>query len=167
MFDDLEMQAQGLHLQQREAEIEALAEAGYAEVLLASRVHAATGRPLRIELSDGTQVHGRLARAGDGWALLDAGAAAWLVRLDAAVLIEGLGPSALAPELWPMTARLSVRAALRRISAVGDDGTFRLAGGSQVRGRLGRVGADFAELGTATGQVIVATASIIAVQGAR
>lgn len=167
LFDDLEMQAEGLYLEHRVGEVESLAEAGYAEVLLASRVQASPGAPVRLALLDGTEIRGRLARSGAGWVLVDSGASEWLVQLDAVTLVEGLSGSSLPRELWPMVARLSVRSALRRIAGVDGSCVVWLADGRQVTGTLGRVGADFVELGTPSAPVVIPTAAIAAVQGAR
>ena len=46
VFDDLEQQAEGLALAERDAAVEELSRAGYAEVELAARLHAATGNEL-------------------------------------------------------------------------------------------------------------------------
>lgn len=167
LFDDLEMQAQGLHLQERVGEVDALAKAGYAEIDLASRVHASRDREVRLVLHDGTEVAGRLTRAGSGWVLLDAGSCEWLVSLGGVSVIEGLGVSSLPSALWPVVARLSVRSALRRISEVGGSCVMWLVGGRQVTGCLGRVGADFVELRSATAALVVPTEAISAVQSGR
>lgn len=167
LFDDLEMQAEGLHLEQRAGEIEALSDAGYAEVGLASRVHASRGNMLRLVLVDGTEVRGRLSRAGSGWVLLDSGSNEWLVPLPAVTLIDGVAESSVPPDLWPIVARLSIRFALRRISGVDGSCTVWLASGPQVVGNLERVGADFVELRTTSLLVVIPTAAIAAVQGQR
>lgn len=167
LFDDLERQAEGLHLEQRLGEVEALSEAGYAEVSLASRVHASVGARVRAALVDGTEIRGRLARAGDGWLLLDSGSSEWLVRLPAVTLIEGLTPASLPRSLWPLAARLSVGSALRRISGAEEACVLRMVGGQQVAGVLGRVGADFVEVRSASADLVVPTTTIAAVQVVR
>lgn len=167
LFEDLEMQAEGLHLQQRAIEVDALIESGYAEVLMASRVHASSGASLRLGLVEGTEVRGRLTRAGAGWLLLDAGSSEWLVQLSAIEVIDGLVATSLAPELWGVLTRLSVRSALRRISEVDGLCTVWLTGGRQLSGALGRVGADFFEIRSAHAELVVPTAAMAAVQGAR
>lgn len=167
LFDDLEMQAEGLHLEQRVGEIEALSDAGYAEVALASRVQASRGNRLRLVLVDGTEVRGRLSRAGSGWILLDAGSREWLVPLPAVAVLEGVAESSMPLSLWSVVARLSIRSALRRISRADGSCVVWLVGGRQVAGSLGRVGADFVELRTANALVVIPTAAIVAVQGER
>lgn len=164
LFDDLEMQAEGLHLDQRVGEVAALADAGYAEVVLASRVRASLGNALRIVLVDGTEMRGRLTRAGADWVLVDAGASEWLVPLRAVVLLDGAAESSTVPGLWPLVARLSIRAALRRISDAGGTCAVRLCGGLEVIGRVRRVGADFVELSTANASLVVPTDAIAAVR---
>lgn len=167
LFEDLEMQAEGLHLEQRSGEVESLAEAGYAEVSLASRVHASAGARLRVGLREGPEVRGRLARAGADWLLLNSGSGEWLVRLDAVAVVEGLSGTSLPPPLWPVLARLSVRSALRRIAGADGSCVVWTADGRQVTGRLERVGADFVEVRTPSAVLVVATGAIAAVQGDR
>lgn len=165
MFEDLELQAEGLHLEQRLSEVEALGEADYAEVTLASRLHASVGRRVRIVLRDSVQVAGRLVRVGQGWVLVDSDPALWLVQVGAVVHFAGLSQASVPPELWPLTAGLSVRAAVRRISGAAQPCVVWLVGGAQCVGTLGRVGADFVELQSATGDLVIPLGRVAAVQG--
>lgn len=167
LFEDLEMQAQGLHLQQRAAEVDALIESSYAEVLMASRVHASHGASVRLGLIEGTEVRGRLTRSGAGWLLVDAGSSEWLVQIDAVVVMDGLLATSSPSEVWGVLARLSVRSVLRRISEVDGLCTVWLKGGRQLSGTLGRVGADFFEIRSAGSDLLVPTAAMAAVQAVR
>lgn len=166
VFEDLEMQAEGLYLDDREGEVAALAEAAYAEVGLAARLQAARNHSLRVLLVDGTDVRGRLVRSGAGWLALDAGTTQWLVRHAAVVLVEGLGASSVPEASWPVTARLSVGSVLRRIATGRRAVVVRLVAGRQLEGVIARVGADFVEVGSGSGALVVPFAAVAAVQEA-
>ena len=61
MLDDLELQAEGLHLAERAVEVDELSTAQYAEIVLVARLHASVGTTVRVGMSHGTELHGRLA----------------------------------------------------------------------------------------------------------
>ncbi|MCZ4498426.1 MAG: hypothetical protein JWQ74_979 [Marmoricola sp.] len=164
VFDDLEMQAEGLYLEDREGAVAALAEAAYAEVTLAGRLHAAQGATLRLLLNDGADVRGRLVRSGVGWAVLDAGRSDWLVRREAVVLVEGLGEASLPESSWPLTARLSVGSVLRRIATARRPCVVRLCSGRQLEGVLTRVGADFVTVASGGSELVLPVSAVAAVQ---
>lgn len=145
VFDDLEQQAEGLVLAERDTAARELGRAAYAEVLLADRVHASVGRRLTIELAGSPTVAGRLVRAGEGWCLLEDDAVAWVVRLDAVTAVTGLSEQALGADYRPLTSRLGLGSVLRGL-AEGLSESRVLAAGGQHTGRVRRVGADFLEL---------------------
>jgi hypothetical protein len=166
LLDDLEMQAEGLHLADRAAEVDALAVAEYAEVALLARLHASVGGEVRVGVTDGLELRGRLARVGADWMLLEQDRVAWFVQLSAALVVAGLGPHSVPDEARPLSARLSLRSVLRRLAE--DHGTcaLHLRGGRVVQGSLLRVGADFVELrsGDATDAVVVPLAAVTVVR---
>lgn len=167
VLEDLEMQADGLYLDDRDHEVAALAEAGYAEIALVARVSAATGRRLRVGLVDGTEVVGLLSRYGAGWLLLDAGESVWLVPVHAVALVEGLGAGSVPESARPRTARLSIGSVLRRLAEAGQPCVLRLLGGRLVQGLLLRVGADFVVLRSGEIELAVPMAAFVAVGGPR
>jgi len=69
MLDDLELQAEGLHLAERAVEVDELSTAQYAEVELVARLHASVGSTVRVGMSHGTELHGwpMPARTGSSW----------------------------------------------------------------------------------------------------
>ena len=146
LLEDLEMQAEGLHLAERAAEVDALSVAEYAEVPLLARLHASVGRDVRVLASDDLEVRGRLARVGADWFLVDHGPVAWFVHLPAVGLVAGLDPRSVPDEARPMSARLSLRSVLRRLAEDQRACVVHLRGGRILRGSLLRVGADFVEL---------------------
>lgn len=146
LFEDLEQQAAGLHLVEREAEVAELSVAEYAQVTLASRVHASVGQQLNIQLLGGRRAAGRLARAGQGWMLLVDGRHETVVRTAAVCTLAGLSPRADPEQTWSVVDRLSLRALLRRLAAQGGLLRIVLVDGGHLEGRLGRVGHDFVEV---------------------
>ncbi len=171
VFDDLEQQAEGLHLAERDLEVADLALAEYAHVTLAARLHASVGRELRVGLHGGDVVTGRLARVGEDWLLLAAPGAEWVVRHAGVTSIGGLSARADNEEAWSVVDRLSVRVVLRRLAAAGDAVVVHLRDAQQLMGRVRRVGRDFFELGV--GDLpdpelrVVPVAAVTALQGRR
>ena len=171
VFEDLEQQAAGLHLQERDAVVADLTVAEYAQVSLGARLHASLGQDLRVRLEGGQVVSGRLARLGEDWLLLVDGAAEWVVCHRGVVSVSGLSTRADSEETWSVVDRLSLRAVLRRIAAAGGACVVLLRDDRQVEGRVGRVGRDFFELTVGEGvdrQLhAVPSGAVLALQGRR
>jgi hypothetical protein len=152
LFDDLEQQAEGLALVQRDAEVAELARAEYAEVELGARLHASIGSVVEVAARGAGMLRGRLAGAGDGWCLLadtELGSGhEWVVPISSILSVRGLGAGARPEAARPVTARLGVAAVLRRVADAREDIVLVRADGEHRRGRIGRVGADFLELGS-------------------
>jgi hypothetical protein len=146
MFEDLEQQAEGLALDARDAEVAELGPAEYAQVPLDARLFAAVGGRLQLTVAGPGTLEGRLRRVGDGWCLLDAGVQEWLVRLPAVLSLRGLVHRAVAAEARPLTGRLGLGSALRGLAEARVEVALHRTDGSVLRGRPGRVGADFVEL---------------------
>jgi hypothetical protein len=168
VFEDLEQQATGLQLVQRDVEVAEMTVTEYSRVTLRERLHASTARDLRIRLVGGHQVAGRLARIGEGWLLLVDGSAEWIVRDAGIVSIAGLSSRADNEETWSVVDRLSLRALLRRLSAESAGCLVHFVDAQQLQGRIGRVGRDFVELhvGEGDGRTIqvVPLESVVALQ---
>lgn len=158
MLEDLEQQAEGLALAERDAEVAELGRAAYSTVDLASRVHASLGRQVSLEVLVLGRLSGRLSSAGAGWLLLGAPATEWLVPLPRVTAFEGLSEWALTPVARPLTARLGFGSVLRRLAEQGDRVTAVRSDGARVAGLLRRVGADFVEVvpeGRAGGRLVL------------
>lgn len=164
-FADLELEAEGLHLDQRSAEVEDLAVAGYAAVTLGARLLGSLGAAVRLRLEGGLAVEGALVRAGEDWAVVE-GRFTWLVPAAAITRAEGLGARAVADEARTVLARLSLASALRRLAGERTPCLVHLRDGGRVEGPLTRVGADFLELAGPRG-VLVPLAALAAVQEVR
>jgi len=147
VFEDLEQQAAGMHLSERDAELADRARGEYATVAFASRVHASLGRQVVLTLSGGEVVEGRLTQAGVDWCVLvpSGGQAARLVRLAVVVAAQGLSARAVPEAARPAAARLGFGSALHRL--VGDSPVVHIApvAGGSLAVRVVRIGADFVE----------------------
>jgi hypothetical protein len=170
LIDDLEQQAEGLHLQERDLEVADRTRAEYAQVGLASRLHALSGRPVRLRLLGGITLAGTVTRTGTDWLLLeDEVARAWIVRHAAVAVLQGASARSVSADALGVLRRLPLRAVLRRLADDDADCLLHLVDGSRVEGRLLRLGEDFAELRlagdvTAEGYDVVPLAAVAAVQ---
>jgi hypothetical protein len=168
MLDDLEMQAEGLQLAERAVEVGELSVAHYAEVELVGRLHGSVGRTVRVGTLDGLELHGRLTATGADWVLVsDQHGGVAFVQLTAVAVLGGLAPSALPEAARPLTARLTLRSALRGLAEDRRQCILHLRGGRTLDGNLIRVGADFAvvrQSGTGE-QLTVPLAAIAVIRG--
>lgn len=144
-LDDLELQAEGLYLADREFATADLAVSHYAEVTLLGRLRASVDEQILVRLA-GLTLRGTVQAVGTGWMLLAAGAAENLVMVDVIDSVQGLTEQAVAEAAVPISGRTKPPSALRRLARTGETVVVILTDGTQLRGRLGRVGADFAEL---------------------
>ena len=165
LLDDLEQQAEGLHLVERDLEVADRVEAEYAAVTSAGRWHASVGQEVRLRLLGGLQVRGVLARVGRDWLLVRDRGTEWVVPVDAVFSGAGLSTRSAAEETWSVLDRLGLRSVLRGLARSADECVVNATDGHQVTGRLGRVGADFVELRVGDGAVhVVPTRALSALQ---
>lgn len=143
-LEDLEQQAAGLFLSEREEVVADLADASYAQVGLHARMHASVGRELRLRLAGGWQVAGLLDRVGADFAVLVHGPAQWTVRIATLRSVDGLGERARSAQVLPATAKLALTSVLRRL--VGTGCVLHDIDGAARACRPVRIGADFAEV---------------------
>lgn len=162
-FADLELEAEGLYLEQRALEAAEVSNTEYAEVTLAGRLLASVGTDVGLRLVGGLVVHGRVLRAAEHWLLVE-GTGTWLVPSSAIASVRGLSNRAVSEPARTVLARLSFRSALRRLAHLGSTCVLRLADGGTVEGRIGRVGADFVEVAAATAVETIPLPVVAAVQ---
>lgn len=146
VFDDLEQQAEGLALAERDARVTDLSRVGYAELELLARLHGAVGHTVALGVTGVGRLHGTVVRVGTGWLLTDDGSHEWLVRQAALEEVRGLPEGAVDEAGRPATARLGLGSVLRSIAADAAPVVLHGTGGGLLRARLRRVGADFVEL---------------------
>lgn len=143
---DLEQQADGLGLAERDIEVAEQGRAEYAAVDLGGRLLGSLGRRLELEVSGVGRIEGSLARVGDGWCLVAGAAGEWAVRMAAVGSVRGLVGQAVPAPARPVTARLGWGSALRGLQDLADGVVLHRLDGTPVRGRVLRVGADFVEV---------------------
>ena len=165
VLDDLEQQAEGLALAARDVEVAEQSRAEYARVDLSARLHGSLGRRLALGVRGVDGLDGVLSGVGAGWVLVDVGAADWVVPLDAVVSLRGLADRGVPVEARPVTARLGLASALRRVAEERAEVLLHRVDGSLDRGVLTRVGADFVEL-RARETEVVPFAALAAVRSA-
>lgn len=153
LFEQLEQQAEALHLAERDAEVADLARAEYAAVTLAARLHASVGRSVRLGVVGVGFLQGDLRRAGPEWLGLRGGRGAaegpgqdWFVRIAAIRSSRGLSGRAVSEPARPVTARLGIGSVLRGLAEADAPVVVHQLDGSSCAGVLRRVGADFVEL---------------------
>lgn len=166
LFEDLEHQAEGLALAERDAEVAELARAEYAEVDLASRLHASVGRPLELTVAGVGALRGRLLGAGNGWLLLEpvVGSQPWLLTVGALTAVRGLATGARPADTLPMTTRLGVASVLRRVADEAAAVVVVRVDGMHRQGRIGRVGADFVEIADDAGVELLPLSALAALR---
>lgn len=148
LFEDLEQQAAGLELTDRDAEVADRTRAEYAEVTLMSRVRGSVGARVGLQLVGAGALTGRVARAGRDWLLLTSpeGGHEWVVCVDAVVAATGLATASVAERVAAVTARLGLRSVLRGLAESRVELVAHHRDGTRHRGTVVRVGADFTEL---------------------
>lgn len=164
LFDDLEGQAAAAYEADREAELADRSRAEYARVTLASRLVASVGCEVVLEVLGAGRLAGELTRHGDGWCLLRAERQDWIVRTAAVVALAGASARSLPEVAWSPIQRLGLGSALRRLADEGERCVVHLVSGATYDGTVQRVGADFVELTSPTGPLLLAHAALAAVQ---
>jgi hypothetical protein len=147
LFEDLEQQAEGLHLVERDAEVAERTRAEYARVDFLSRVHASLDGSVVLGVEGVGDVEGVLVRAGSDWCLVESpGGQSWVVRLAAVTRARGLSGQALGESARSPVPRLGLGSVLRGVADSRSPVLLHLCDASRLRARLGRVGADFVEV---------------------
>jgi hypothetical protein len=162
LFDDLEQQADGLALAERDALVAEQSRAEYAQVDLAARLAGSVGGRLWLDVLGVGGLDGVLRRTGDGWLLLEASSGAWVVLIPAVRRARGLSDAAVDPAARPLMARLGIASALRGLAESRLECALHGTDGQVTRAVLGRVGRDFAEARPADGPVEVVPFAAIA-----
>jgi hypothetical protein len=145
LFADLELQLEAAGALARQGEVAELTRAERSTVLVADRLQAAVGRPVRLTLRT-LQVDGTITDVGSTWALLAEGAREHLVPLTSVVLASGVPRAASSP--GPALRRLGLGHALRAVAR--DRSLVRaVTGGPVLLGRVDGVGADHLDLALA------------------
>ena len=148
LFEDLEQQAAGLHLAERDAEIADRSRSEYAGVTLVSRLHGSVGAVVTLDVIGVGVVEGTLLRVGADWCLIRSSSSGheWIVALAGLKRAGGLTDRAVNEVARSVAARLRLGSALRGVADTQAVVLVHHVDGTQSRGHLARVGADFVEL---------------------
>jgi hypothetical protein len=158
IFADLEGQADALAVAERAAEVETRTRGEIGRLALVDRLRAAIDAPLRLRISGGVAVSGRLLRAAPEWLLVDEGGGREVVVASAHLLtVRGLGRYSAVPGSGSVIdSRLGLASALRGIArdrtavrlhlAAAAAGEGSSASALTLDATLDRVGADFVEV---------------------
>jgi hypothetical protein len=149
LFSDLETDARGLDQREQDLEIAERTRMELARVDLLARLAAAVGLDLELRLDVLGPLGGRLERVTARWLLLGAGAAQWVVALDAVLGVRGLPVRALAAGRNAVAARLGWGSAWRVLARDRTPVHVVRRDGSTLDGVADRVGEDFVELSVA------------------
>lgn len=164
LLDDLEQQAEGLHLRSRDFEVAERSVGEYAQVTLMARWHAAIGAKVNVLLSSGGRMSGEVSRTGLDWVLLaDDQGGHWLIPNAAVAVVRGLPTRAVAAEAAGVTARLTWRSVIRGLIERRVDCVVHLRiEGETLRGWFTRAGADFCEVLTPDSRSVVVSWEAVA-----
>jgi hypothetical protein len=116
LFEDLEQQAEGRALAERDAEVAELSRAEYAQVDFASRLHASTGHRVVIVVAGLGHIDATIARVGVDWLLADDSQHEWILRTAAIGHVRGLSDRAVGEQNRPVPARVGLGSALRGVA---------------------------------------------------
>ncbi|WP_315097583.1 hypothetical protein [uncultured Cellulomonas sp.] len=145
LFADMEAQLAAGRLADVRADVAELARAERASVALADRARASVGRSVRVLVGEADVIEGILLDATPEWLLLGTSPVRRaLVPLTAVEAVDGLEVHA-APAPGAVEGRLGLGHALRALAR--DRAVVRVrSGGSDLTGRIERVGADHLDL---------------------
>ncbi|WP_447646347.1 hypothetical protein [Nocardioides zeae] len=171
LFDELEQEATAAYDRERSLEVGDRSRAEYRAVTLASRVVASLDTELSFDVEGVGTVRGVVGRAGDGWCLVRASQADWVVALPAVAAVRGASERSRPEVTWSPLQRLGLGAALRRLADAETECVLHQRTGARHECVVRRVGADFVEVAVRGGRggrehrtVLVATAAIAAVR---
>jgi hypothetical protein len=146
LLEDLEQQAVGQFLLERDQVVGELEEDTARSVGWADRLRGSLGSDVSLTVQGYGQVSGRLERVGRDWCALRTHSAEVVVLLDAVMTLRRLEGGVVGAESEPVLSRLGVGSFVRGMVAEGRRLRMFLRDGTQVQGRPLRAGADFVEI---------------------
>lgn len=154
-LDDLEAEAESLAHRERVGDLSDRGHSEYHEVPLVARLMATRGHELSMEVRGVGPVQGELTRVGPDWCAVERSNVRWVIGLDAVTVVRGASARAVPLVAWGPADRLGLRSALRRLADSGQACTVHLRDGVRVEAGVRRVGADFVELLTPSGEPLL------------
>ncbi|WP_066582612.1 hypothetical protein [Cellulomonas timonensis] len=150
LFADLEAQFAAHGAAELDAQVAELTRAERATVAIGDRLRAARGGVLSVRLRGGSTAEGQVLDAAPQWLLLGAQGRQALIPLAAVVVVTGLGPY-VAPSPGVVEGRLTLGHALRALAR--DRVLVQVeVDGTELTGRIERVGADHLDLAAGHGE---------------
>ncbi len=169
LLADLEAEAADLARTTRAADVAEQARLEYAEVDLASRLRGSLQRRVRVTVEGVGRLSGLLVGTGRDWIAVDPGSPSGqpldVVAVAALLQVEGLGERVVLEVARSPLARLGLGSMLRRLEERDALVLLTTRDGVSRSGRLARVGADFAEVDTEEGAVVVPFTALARVRG--
>jgi hypothetical protein len=147
LFADMELQAEALQAEVREAHVAELTRAERASVHLVDRLRSGVGTSVDLLVRTGDRVGGVVLDVAAGWVLLEDGRREHLVPLAGLVSVRGASPVA-AAGLDSALRRLGLGHALRALARDRCLVRCETVGGAVV-GRVDAVGSDHVDIGIA------------------
>jgi hypothetical protein len=146
LFADLEAQAHAFEALDRSAEVADRTRAELARVPLASRLHHAVGREVRVAVTGAGEVVGRLRRVGADWLLVTTPDEV-VVTAGALTALWNLPEAATAPTgISSLVGRSRITAVLRAIARDRSPVSVTRRDGGVLVGTPDRIGADWFDL---------------------
>lgn len=170
LIDELEAAVDADDRRELVAEVADRTRLELARLHVVDRLRAAAGCDVTLAVDGCDPMRGRVRRVGPDWLLLDGAAPAQLLVVASTILwIEGLTARAVDPAAVPVVdQRLGFRSVLRATARDRRVVQVRLRDGSEFRGMVARVGADFTDIGaeprSAAGERCVPLAAIAIVR---
>lgn len=141
LLADLEQQADGQRLAERDLEVAELGRAEFAQLGLEACLRGSLGRRVQVTVLGVGQLEGVLRRVGQGWLHLGGEAGAWWVTVAGLGGVRGLSGRPAPPE--GVADRLGLGSQLRAAAEAGGGVVLHRLDATAVVGTLTRVGADF------------------------
>jgi hypothetical protein len=145
LFADLEGHAHAMAEAEADAEIVDQIRVELGRIALQSRLRAAVGAVLTIDVEGAGCLHGELLQVGGDWMLLQT-AAETIVPVAAVLAVHDLPAAAASPNFDQLSSRLPLTTALRALVLDRCAVTVTLRDGASISGTPERVGADFIDL---------------------
>lgn len=144
LFQDLELELQGLHRQQEAQEVREQIRTQASEITFVDRLRGNVGRELEITTRGSHEIQGVLTQCYPQWLLMRTVGGEALVPVHSVVAVSGLDPHIATPA-GPTASRLTLAHALRGLARDRSGVQIETVGG-QFWGIFGQIGRDWAQL---------------------
>lgn len=161
LFAELEAEFLAAEREETDAEIVEMVQAELATISFVDRIRGRVGEPITVRLRNGENRSGVLHEANLAWLMLHEGGRRFLIPYHGVAFAWPLGGAA--PELAGVAARLTLGYALRTLAGSGLE-VHVFSEGGELRGRIGRVGADSCDIHAQTTVITVPWRAILSIE---